>query len=471
MTDASVSPSPEVSNHIPHDKLAERLLVNTMIYQVETFRLAGDGLVSAHFLDAEARAIFSDMVDKSDQDRDWLPHDFAPLLDRAGVELEPAGNYQALELRQRVLDAHFLRKSFLQAQSVATASLQGDVDKVTALLIEQDRAPLSVVGATWEGQGFDALDCIEAPRDRGWIVGGIIRDRTAIIIPGKGGSLKSMWVHAAGLSVAQGKDFVGLKTIQRPVLIISQDQGEEDYRERTHALMEYYGQPERGMFRIVTFPNPSLRLARDTSLLENLIEQYDTPPWVIIDSFLACAGVPSGNDDEAAEAMRAGCRLRDQQGITFTAIHHTPHNEKRGRGTAMIANTADYAIFAEVKNSVLQFTNEKPRSMPIDESVGFKFVYEHYHDSSIMRTCHFEWAQVDAPTLEQRAEGKATRQAKILKMIEGKPGVTSGPIKNGMGGNHQDTVDDLAELTEDGRVLVVKEGSSKHHFLPGHEHE
>ncbi len=476
MTNASVPFSQEVSNlDLPHDKQAERHFTVGLIDMPDAWERFVAGLTPDYFLDTEAKGIFDTMVKKSKNGREWLRSDFPILEDRAHAPIQPPPEYKMPELRQRIIDAAYFRSKFLFGQGVATASLRKDMGKLASLLIEQDRALLGTAGATWEGQGFDVLDCVEMPRERGWIVEGLFRDRSVISLAAKGGSKKSMLAHAAGLCVAQGKDFAGLKTIKRPVLIISQDQGEEDYRERSHALMEYYGKPEPGWLQIICFPRPTLALVKDTTALEAKIEQIiserEIPPVVITDSFLAVAGVPSGNDDEAAEAMRAACRLRDQYEITFIAPHHTPHDKKRSRGSAMIANTADYAIFVEVVNGVMRFKNEKPRSALINESVGLEFVYEAYHDSSIMRTCHFKWTSLSEEALKQKEDGRAELGAEILKVVGNRPGIGTEDLKKAIKGRDQELIDVLTEKIEAEEVLVVKEGKTRHHFLPGDEHE
>lgn len=188
-----------------------------------------------------------------------------------------------------------------------------------------------------------------------WLVESLIPAESVIMLSGESGSGKSTFSLALAECVASGKDFLGYKTEQRPVLIVDRENGLTIYHERLKRLNieENLDLMFWGLWSPEEPPGPAGQTILEFAKAEK--------PLIIFDSFVAFHPGSEQDADETRDYMDGFRRLAGT-GATVLAIHHTGkgENTKEYRGSSDIKASLDVGLTLIAKRPLLQLLQLKP---------------------------------------------------------------------------------------------------------------
>lgn len=171
-----------------------------------------------------------------------------------------------------------------------------------------------------------------------WIVDRIIPKGAIIILFGKGGIGKTWVAMDFGRCIADGLPYLGLQTIQSPVVFIDFENPLAVLNERTRKLGECKG---------VYFwraNNPKLTAPRLDSKEWDLYKKLPEGAVLIFDTLRASQGRDENASNEMGLIMGRLKELRDL-GFTVILLHHTSKNNDRvAKGSTAISDLADHIL-------------------------------------------------------------------------------------------------------------------------------
>ena len=171
-----------------------------------------------------------------------------------------------------------------------------------------------------------------------WIVDRLIPRGAIIILFGKGGIGKTWVAMDFGRCIADGLPYLGLQTIQSPVVFIDFENPLAVLNERTRKL---------GECRNVYFwraNNPKLTAPRLDSKEWDLYKKLPEGAVLIFDTLRASQGRDENASNEMGLIMGRLKELRDL-GFTVILLHHTSKNNDRvAKGSTAIVDLADHIL-------------------------------------------------------------------------------------------------------------------------------
>lgn len=220
-----------------------------------------------------------------------------------------------------------------------------------------------------ERVAYSLDDFASKPRhSAGYLVKGLLDRGSYAEIYGAPGQGKTFVALDIGFHVAAGKEWMGHRVKQAPVLYV----GFEAFgglANRAKALQTHYGVPGVPMFFAPGDFNLREQSGRQAfgQLLAGLPEK---PGLIIFDTF---AYALMGGDENSAQDVgafnQAAQALIASTGATLLIIHHTGKDEKKGaRGSSAIKGAVD----TEISISDNRIAPLKQREMELCEPVGFK---------------------------------------------------------------------------------------------------
>jgi predicted transcriptional regulator len=195
----------------------------------------------------------------------------------------------------------------------------------------------------------DSLEDVLNYPDPEYLVAKILEIATVSLLYGESGTGKTFIALAVALAVAFGKDWLGRRVKQGPVLYFYQE-GKLGLKKRVKVWLTYYGVESLPTnIRFITVPT---HLTHDREYILNAIEEQDTPPvLVIVDTFSNCApGVSQNNQEEVYPVLAVGHEIAKAYNSHFMFIHHDNKNGDYN-GSKAFRNHVDTMILVEKGNT------------------------------------------------------------------------------------------------------------------------
>lgn len=232
------------------------------------------------------------------------------------------------------------------------------------------------------------------------LVKSTISAKTLNLWYGDPGSHKSNLLYDMLVCIAAGKPWLtdqlgelpGRDTVQRPVLWIDVDNGEELVQERIAAFLKLHG-VDCGPLYWHSFPDPPLAA---TSGLKQLAEHaLDLGCGFIgMDNLLRVSGVEDENSSKMDTAMLALRKLVNMTGASVNVVHHKKKDNGMGgregysiRGHSSIEAGIDagFLIKRPKESNTITVVQVKARRRPVD-TFSANFVYSHMDDGETLAT-------------------------------------------------------------------------------------
>lgn len=244
-----------------------------------------------------------------------------------------------------------------------------------------------------------------------WVVDGMVPAGSVVLWAGESGSYKtwlSLWLAKA---VNEGMDFLGRKTVQRPILYLDRENPLPLIQERCSILGIHSSEAFRIWGGWQSEPPPVIG---DRRLLEIA---RTIKPLIVVDSFIRFHGADENSATEMGRVM-GDARALANAGAVVILQHHKPKAEgTQYRGSSDIKAGVDmaFAVAYDKEQQVLTvqcFKNRygeeiavilKPR---LEDGVGFEVSQD--------------------PLLQREHEEEKV----VLQIVQGKPGITQSQILN-----------------------------------------
>jgi hypothetical protein len=284
-------------------------------------------------------------------------------------------------------------------------------------MLEQFAEQVKEVGQNvvdaWAGQIFDLSDAYNLREPLRYVIGGLIPEGSLSIVYGPPGSLKSMLMGDASMSVASGTSWLGREVTQGPALWLDFDNGKRRSHERFEALARARNLPENTPFYYVSMPTPWLNAGNlpDIEALEKRIIDRGVI-FVVIDNLALISPSADENSDDMVLVMSHLRLLAERTGAAIIVIHHqrksTGSNTRAGeslRGHSSIESALDLALRVDREPDGNFITIQSTKTRDCDVPVfGCEFRYEHKPDSTELLTACFVKINVEDTTSDKAIE-------------------------------------------------------------------
>lgn len=131
----------------------------------------------------------------------------------------------------------------------------------------------------------------------------------------------------------------------------------------------------------------------------------------------------------------------------------------RMRGASEISASADMCFSIEKKGDYFHLVTTKSRLVSEEEGLTLDFIVEDNEDRS-----QTTLRPVDGAEMHEKRMGVLSER--ILALIERDGSMSTGELKEAMGGKHTNLIDSLTALVRQGLLVVDKEGNMKVYRLP-----
>lgn len=247
-------------------------------------------------------------------------------------------------------------------QLLADHCVPEDAQKVNALL---DKVIAATIQADPERPRFkiySAADALEPQPPVEWIIENLIAPGATQLWAGEGGSKKTWSLLDMAVCVAQGQDWLGMKTKQAPVLIIDEESGPRRMARRLGAVLRgHFAGPETPV-HYVSLAMFNLSGGVDIEHLRDIVEQLGAK-LVIIDALIdVMPGIDENAAGEVAPVFQGLRLIAEDFQCTIIVIHH--HNKiGKYRGSTAMKGHVDYLINVSSKpnEDKVEFECEKSR--------------------------------------------------------------------------------------------------------------
>ena len=331
------------------------------------------------------------------------------LLD--GVPDRPSIEHYVKIVRDKALSRNLIRvgekiERLLGRGGFADEVLAAIEMEISGLVRENELSAASNRIQTWEQ--IPTLDELSIP-EVSWIVEGMIPDRSIVLWAGESGSYKtwlSLWLAKA---IQEGREFLGRKTIQRPVLYLDRENPLTVIKERCSLLGIISSQNLRFWGSWEGAPPPIIgdrRLLKIASKIQ---------PLIIVDSFIR---FHKGDENSAAEMAPIMAELRKlaHAGATVVLQHHKGKAEcTHYRGSSDIKAGVDlcFAVNHDRERNVISIECFKNRfgqetTLAVKPQIG--------NDDA------FDVMQDEALLLEREIEQR------LIGLIEREPGLSQSEL-------------------------------------------
>lgn len=242
-----------------------------------------------------------------------------------------------------------------------------------------------------------------------YVVGGLFALPSLNVVYGAPGSMKSMMLADAAVSVAAGLPWLEplpnnkdsarpLSTMRAPVLWIDYDNGTLRTDERFDALARARGLPDDAPIHYVSMAQPWLD-ANDGYMVRELAEAIIQlgVKLVIIDNLGLISGDADENSADMVKVMGNLRRLAEDTGAAVVVIHHQRKGnmaDRAGdllRGHSSIEAALDLALLVTRENQdpKLIIRPTKVRGASIASAFGAEFTYTHKRETKDLESARF----------------------------------------------------------------------------------
>ncbi len=199
-----------------------------------------------------------------------------------------------------------------------------------------------------------------------WLIEPLLTGDSQAILFGAPGECKSFVALSFALSVATGRDWLGHKVKQGPVVYIAAEGGRGIWKRVRAWQKEHRVDSVESMFFLLEAPQ--LHVSKDLPKLLNTTASLPQNPVLIVLDTLARTMV--GGDENAAkdvgEWVEAARRLQQATKATVLTLHHTNKRTPRSgpateRGSSALRGAADTMMAVRKKGSTLTLSCEKQK--------------------------------------------------------------------------------------------------------------
>jgi hypothetical protein len=185
-----------------------------------------------------------------------------------------------------------------------------------------------------------ALDAIPPPRP---LISGVLDVATIAFLSGKFGTYKSFVALSWACSLATGRPWFGREVPEAvPVLYVAAE-GLSGVSRRIRAWEGAHHEGERVPDSMLQVVGGAVRIteADDLAALDAVIAESGTK-LIVLDTLHRCApGLEENSSTDMGRVIEAVSMLRERNGVTVLACHHTGHGGQRARGSSSIEDDAD----------------------------------------------------------------------------------------------------------------------------------
>jgi len=238
-----------------------------------------------------------------------------------------------------------------------------------------------------------------------WDIYGLVPRATVVLLTGEAGAGKSTLACALAYAVSKGEDFLGRRTIKRPVLVLDAENPSIAVIERFRRLGVETGE----WFRVWgqwTGEDPP---AAGGAIVLEWIERSDPKPLIVVDSFIRFHP-GAENDSTETQKYMAMYRKLATLGATVIVLHHIGKADtaQEYRGSSDIKASVDIAY---------KLTNKGDgATLSVLELRAFK--------QRISVTPHLRLRYQDGQFTTDDREPIKTVTEKLIELLERNPGVT-----------------------------------------------
>jgi len=413
----------------PSNIEAEKSILGTILLDNRLYNKAAELLKPGDFSLSSHRRIWSRMVDLAKSSH---PIDMITLVEELerhkelqavgdvayvsslihGVPERPSIEHYVRIIRDKALLRDLIRtaerimkRCYEGAQSGEDVLIEGEA---AMRRLEEKHARAAVTGRISSWEEIPTLKQLPIG-DVTWVVEGLVPSGGVVLWAGESGSYKtwlSLWLAKA---VQEGRDFLGRKTVQRPILYLDRENPLPLIQERC-SILEIHSSEA---FRIWGgWQQDQAPMIGDRRLLEIA---RTMKPLIVVDSFIRFHGADENSATEMGRVM-GDIRTLANAGAAVILQHHKPKAEgTQYRGSSDIKAGVDvaFAITYEKEQKVLTVQCFKNRfgeeiTVTIKPKLDDGGTFEVTLDPAIQR--------------DQEYEGV------VLKIVQGQPGISQSQV-------------------------------------------
>ncbi|GFP41252.1 replicative DNA helicase [Candidatus Hakubella thermalkaliphila] len=315
----------------PFDRQVEEAVLGCMISSPQALELGLGQLKAEDFYCLEHQRIFETMKSMHEEGRAVDPTTLScklskviedPSLKVADLVLAPSFRANFPHYLKTLLDLSQRRRAMYNCEKAYTLTLEGgdgwqaQVQEVLESLVDGN--------GSVESLSLAQFLSLEIPHSEPLIAGEILPKGGVAFIGGQGKSYKTMLALNMGLSLVQGRSFLG-QPIARPVrvLYLQQEMSEASLQKRLKVMAS--GLPQEALERFVLhrLTDTNLKLDQSQGLreLEALIRK-EKPEVVFLDPLYKFHNLKENATEEMTRLLDNLDRLRNRYQISLVIAHH-----------------------------------------------------------------------------------------------------------------------------------------------------
>ncbi len=241
----------------------------------------------------------------------------------------------------------------VQSENARISATLGEASKVQGIDARQDVSKEQASGCNISvtSYGDDLLGRVQLTPRRDWKIPGLLLSGYISLTVGPGGVAKSMLQLIAAVSVATGRDLLGLGRVRQcNALVINNEDDEDELRRRISAILMQFGigpsELDGTLFTVSGYENPvhfalyvanSVLPSPTANYVKALIEQHEVGA-LFVDPFISAHTVPENDNNAMDRVVSVFKRLAGESRIAINIAHHT---RKTGGDAETIAGDAD----------------------------------------------------------------------------------------------------------------------------------
>ncbi len=194
-----------------------------------------------------------------------------------------------------------------------------------------------------------------------YIIDTLITNASINVFYGEPGSKKTYSTLSMAVCVANGKDWLGFKTKQSPVLIIDEESGEKRLSRRLNETIRGLDCDATGRISYICLAGFKLDNEDDAKIIESEIKNTKAK-LVIFDALTDIMDGDENSKKDVQPVMSALRKMADNTDSSFIVIHHS--NKIGGyRGSSAIKGSSDLMVqvSSDLNDNTINFKTEKNR--------------------------------------------------------------------------------------------------------------